>query len=262
MEIVHTKLSPVDSWETLVVPKFFVFAGADFFIFFLVAGAGKSILRYIRMPLSRCSELMMLISSTIIQEIDTIRKSELAFLAFFYCDFSDDQKRDRRGLLSSVLIQLCHQSDVYCDILSNLYSEHSKGSQHPSDGALVRCLMDILTLPGQPPVYLIVDALDECSNISALPSPRENILKLVTELINSQISNLRICVTSRPEADIRTILNALTFRSICLHDESGQIEDIDNYIKSVVTASSGMRRWRAEDKQLVIDFLTKKADGM
>ena len=191
-----------------------------------------------------------------------MRKSGLASLAFFYCDFREDQKKNLRGLLSSLLVQLCHQSDSYCDILSYLYLEHAKGSRHPSDDALVKCLGEILKLPGQAPVYLIIDALDECAIKSSMPSPREKVLVLVGELLDSQFPNLRICVTSRPETDIKAVLDPLTFRSISLHDESGQLEDIDSYIKSVVKMDRMMRRWKAGDKQLVIDVLTRKADGM
>ena len=82
------------------------------------------------------------------------------------------------------------------------------------------------------------------------------------ELIESQIPNLRICVTSRPETDIKAILDPLTFRSISLHDEIGQMLDIEDYIKSVVNTDRIMRRWNAADKQLVINVLTNKADGM
>jgi hypothetical protein len=122
--------------------------------------------------------------------------------------------------------------------------------------------MDILELPGQAPVYLIVDALDECPNTSSFPSPRENVLKLFEELLDSHIPNLRICVTSRPEVDIKVLFGPLAFRSISLHDERGQMEDIENYIKSVVTKDTRNRKWKAEDKELVIDMLTRKADGM
>ena len=122
--------------------------------------------------------------------------------------------------------------------------------------------MDMLKLPGQAPVYLIVDALDECPNTSSLPSPRENVLKFVEELIDLRLPNLRICVTSRPETDIKVLLEPLSFRSVSLHDESGQMADIESYIKSVVTKDPRNRRWKTEDKQLVIDVLTKNADGM
>jgi hypothetical protein len=207
-------------------------------------------------------ELMVPASSTIIENIDTMRKCGLASLAFFYHDFREDQKRDLRGLLSSVLLQFCDQSDAYYDILSDFYSTHRYGAQTPSDDTLGRCLEEILKLPGQAPIFLIVDALDECSNTSPMPSHREKALELVEKLIDLRLANLRICVTSRPEVDIKVVLGPLTFRSISLQDERGQMEDIENYIKSVVEKDPRNRRWTAQDKQLVIDVLTHNADGM
>ena len=204
----------------------------------------------------------MLISSTVIDNIDTMTKSGLASLAFFYCDFREDEKRDLRGLLSSLLVQLSHQSDTYSQILSRFYSEHANGSKHPSDDQLVQCLKDILGVSGQATVYLVIDGLDECSNTSAMPSPREKVLNLLKGLMDSQLPNLRICVTSRPEIGIKAVLEPLTLHSISLHDEGGQMEDIDNYIKSVVNMDSNMRRWKTADKELVIDVLIGKSDGM
>jgi hypothetical protein len=201
-------------------------------------------------------------SSSIIEDIDGMRKLGLASMAFFYCDFREEQKKDSRGLLSSWLVQLCHQSDAYSDILSNFYLNHSNGSRQPSDDALVRCLKEILKFPGQAPVYLIMDALDECPMTSSLPSPRDKVLMVAEKLIDSRFPNTRICITSRPESDIKAVLGPLTFRATSLHDESGQMEDINNYIKSVVSTDRMMRRWKATDKQLVIDVLTNKADGM
>ena len=201
-------------------------------------------------------------SSAIIENIDSMRKCGLASLAFFYCDFRENEKRDLRGLLSSVIVQLCHQSDSYYQILSDLYSEHANGSQDPSDDELVQCLKDMLEVPGQAPVYLIVDGLDECSATSDMPSPLEKVLMLLEDLIDSRYSNLRICVTSRPEFDIRVVLGPLAFRSVSLHDESGQREDIGNYIMSVVHTDTKMRRWKAADRELVIDVLITKSDGM
>ena len=191
-----------------------------------------------------------------------MRKLGLASLAFFYCDFREDQKKDPRGLLSSLLVQLCHQSNSYCDILSNLYLEHNSGSRQPSDTTLLDCLEEILRLPRHAPVYLIIDALDECPITSSTRSPRDKVLTLVRKLIGLKIPNVHICVTSRPEMDIKSVLDPLTFRSISLHNESGQIEDIKNYIQSIVNTDPMMQRWHAADKQLVIEALTNKADGM
>jgi hypothetical protein len=207
-------------------------------------------------------ELIVLASSTIIENIDSMRKSGLVSLAFFYCDFREDGKKDLRGLLSSVLVQLCHQSDSYYRVLSDFYSEHANGWRHPSDSALERCLKDMLRVSGQAPIYLIVDGLDECSNTSALPSPREKVLMFLEDLINWRLPNLRVCVTSRPEIDIKRVLEPLTFHSISLHDESGQMEDIKEYITFVINTDPQMQRWTAADRELVIDVLIKKSGAM
>ena len=191
-----------------------------------------------------------------------MRKTGHASLAFFYCDFRENQKKDLRGLLSSLLVQLCHQSDSYSDILTRFYSEHANGSRHPSDEVLAGCLKDLLKLPRHAPVYLVVDALDECPNTSSIPSSRDEVLNLIEELIKSQIPNLRICVTSRPETDIKDFLDPLVLHTVSLHDESGQKRDIEEYIKSVINTNPKNKRWKAADKQLVINILTEKADGM
>jgi len=190
-----------------------------------------------------------------------MQKSGLASLAMFYYDFREKEKKDRRGLLSSVLFQLCNQSNSYYAILSTFYSTYHDGARSPSDDELIRCLKDLLKLPGQAPIYLIVDALDECPNTS-LPSHRDQVLVLLKDLVDSKLPNLHICVTSRPETDIKAVLELLTFRSVSLHDESGQKEDIENYIKSIVNTDRRMQRWTAVHKQLVIDALTNRADGM
>ena len=199
-------------------------------------------------------------SSAIIEGIEDMQKSGLASLAIFYHDSREGEKKDLRGLLSSVLFQLCTQSYSYYAILSTFYSTSHDGARSPSDDELIRCLKDLLDLPGQAPVYLIVDALDECSNTS-IPSHRGQVLELLEDLVDSK-PNLRICVTSRPETDIKAILEPLTFCSVSLHDESGQKKDIENYIEWFIENGRGTQRWKSADKQLVIEVLTKKADGM
>jgi hypothetical protein len=203
-----------------------------------------------------------MVSSTIIEDINTMQKSGLASLAFFYCDFREEEKKHLRGLLSSLLVQLGHQSNSYCEILSKFHSAHKNGSQQPRDDALVRCLKELLEFPGQDPVYLILDGLDECPDTSARPSPREKVLTLVKELVKSNAPNIRICVTSRPEMDIKMALDPLTFRSVSLHEEGGQIDDIEEYIKSAISGDPKNRQWKAEDKQMVINVLTRNANGM
>jgi hypothetical protein len=85
--------------------------------------------------------------------------------------------------------------------------------------------------PGQAPIFLLLDALDECPNSSTMLSARESVLMFVKELMDSHLPNLRICVAIRTEIDIKAVLEPLAAHSVSIHDESGKIEDIENHIK-------------------------------
>ena len=184
--------------------------------------------------------------------------------AYFYFDFRDLDKQHRRNLLSSLLIQLSAQSRLCCDILFRIYTLHDNGEKKPSDGAMTRCLKDMLAILNSQHVYIILDALDECPNWPGIPSPREQVLALVKELVNLHLPHLHICVTSRPEFDIRATLTPLARHRVSLHEESGQKKDIVDYINSVVYSESEtmMKRWRDDEKKMVIEALSEKADGM
>jgi hypothetical protein len=183
-------------------------------------------------------------------------------MTYFYCDFRDPKKQEISGILASLIAQLSAKSDACCNILSALHSECDAGSRQPSEEELMDCLEDMLELEGQPPFYIIIDGLDECPNDSGVVSPRERVLDQVDRLVALQFSNVRICVTSRPEADIQAALTTLAPHAISLHDEKGQKKDIADYVKRIVYSDRKMRRWREEDKEMVVETLTRRADGM
>ena len=185
-------------------------------------------------------------------------------MGYFYFDFRDSNKQNLDDLVRSLLTQLSARSEPRCDILSRLYESHDRGTKQPSDDLLTRCLKQMLSITDQGQIYIIVDALDESPDSSGIPSPRERVLQLLKELVELRLPNLHICVTSRPEVDIRDILDPLTSFPVSLHDQSGQKKDIVDYVRSVVYSDSEpiMKRWRKEDKDLVIMTLSERADGM
>ncbi|KAH9169144.1 hypothetical protein EDB89DRAFT_2099112, partial [Lactarius sanguifluus] len=211
------------------------------------AGSGKSIL-----------------CSAIIQHVITLRDAGSASVAYFYFDFRDLDKKDWRNLISSLLIQLSSRSKPCIDVLSHVYSTYNDGKERPSERALVQCLKDMLISLSlsQLPTYIILDALDECPNTSGIPTPRGHVLGLVTDLVDLRLPDLHICITSRPESDISTALKPLTTGHFSLHDQAGQKKDIAEYVSSVVQSDPQMKRWREDDRKLVIEKLSEKADGM
>ena len=230
------------------------------------AGAGKSVLTYVILRFVLYVRLINResISSAIIENINGECDAGLAHTAIFFFDFKDTKKQDARALLSSLIVQLSNQSRSFHHTLFAFYSVHQNGSREPSIGALTKCLEDILKTSGNVPVYLILDAIDECPNAKGIRPSRRQVLDLVEKLVTLCLPRLHLCITSRPEVDIRTSLEPLTSppNRISLHDQSGQKKDIVDFVRAIVYSNQNMRRWRDEDKQLVIETLSEKADGM
>lgn len=196
-----------------------------------------------------------------------MRAIGLASIAYYYFDFKDTRKQDCRGLVSSLITQLCTQRSHHgYDTLSSFYEAHENGSRRPSEVDLIRCLKDVLEVSGQGSVYIIIDAVDECA-VHECPNnhgrpPHEDVLRLIKELVDLRHPDIRVCVTSRPEVDIRTVFAPLASHAVSLHDQAGQRGDITNYIKSVVESEANMRKWRRGDRQLIINTLSPNTSGM
>jgi NACHT domain len=211
-------------------------------------------------------DLIYMISSAIIDHLRPVPDARESYLGYFFFDFKDTAKQDSCALLSSLLIQLSDQSDSCFDALFDIYSKHGRGSQQPSEGALLQCLKRMLIVLGQAPIYLIVDALDECPTTSkALGAPlsRQEVLEVLKELVGLRLPNLHICITSRPEVDIRKSVEQLACVRLSLHDQDGQREDIATYVRSVVYSDKYQAtKWSGEVKERVVETLSRKADGM
>ncbi|KAH9026018.1 hypothetical protein EDB84DRAFT_1579912 [Lactarius hengduanensis] len=123
-------------------------------------------------------------SSSVIQDIMAVCEAGSAVMAYFYFDFRDLNKQTCRDLLLSLVFQLPTRSSSYCDILHRIYKTHESGTRQPSDETLKECLKEMLTLPGHGPIFVILDALDECPDSSGIPSPRDEVLQLVKELVD------------------------------------------------------------------------------
>ena len=169
---------------------------------FALAGSGKTVLLCVLPYLFLLGVLMPPTRSSIIKCVHDTRQMGLATISFFYFYFRDGGKQDVRHLLTSMLIQLCDQSDKYSEVLSALFTDHSRGSRQPSKEALVECLKDMLKLPEQGTLYVIVDALDESPNSSGLTSSRTEVLLTVQMLVELNLPHVHFCITSRPKIDI------------------------------------------------------------
>ncbi len=183
-------------------------------------------------------------------------------LAYFYFDFRDEEKKNLRKSVACLLVQLSAYSKPCYDIIDHLYSEYGKGMYQPSDRILIDRLKEMLTVVTPHPIFIIMDALDECPDDTGMPTPREAVLDFFKDLVEQSFPSLHICVTSRPEIDIQTKLKPLALHAISLHEEKRQKIDIASYVRRVVWSDEHMREWRDEDRTLAIEELSEHADGM
>ncbi|KAH9979208.1 hypothetical protein BJV77DRAFT_1154339, partial [Russula vinacea] len=131
--------------------------------------------------------------SGVIEDIKAQHEAGSAIMAYFYCDFRDEDKQTAAA--SSSLSYLSYAlSPIFVATYSLAHTWHTtREHKDPMVSLLV-----------EGPIYLIVDALDECPNNSGLP-PQEK---------------------SRPEIDIQSALERLTTLCVSLHNQTGQKEDI------------------------------------
>ena len=181
---------------------------------------------------------------------------------YFYFDFRDEEKQNVRKLVTSLIIQLSAFSDTCCDVIHELYSAYGNSTRQPTNDVLTNCLKEMLTVVAEHPIYVVMDALDECPDRSGFPTAREEVLEVLKDLVDLDLTNLHICVTSRPEVDIKSVLNHLAIHAVSLHDEHEEQKGIADYVSTIMNSDRKMREWPDEDKELVIKVLSERADGM
>jgi hypothetical protein len=222
MEVDWFKFPFVALWKTYVALRTHRTNIADG-IFDSIGGSGKTVIWFVVTDHSHHVKLTQSSSSAIIEDIMALRDAGRAYVSYFYFDSRDTTKRSYQDLLHSLLFQLSAQSNHSFDTLSRLHSKHDHGTRLPSDDAMMECLKDMLSTADPNSTYIIIDALDQCPHTSGITSPRGHVLNLLKKLVELHLPNLYICVTSRPEVDIRLVLEPLTPNRLSLHGGNGKI---------------------------------------
>lgn len=181
------------------------------------------------------------------------RQADPSFaLVYFYFDFNAPKKQQSSSLLRSLLTQLVSDLPECLDILVELYVQCRNGVQQPTSDALLKALKSMIECLKH--VYVIVDALDECSD-------QADLLSLIKEIINWKLDNLHVFATSRRERYIEDTLGQLVSAQIGF-DNDVVDGDIRIYLSTKLGMDPRFNKWIVEEHLEIEDTLIGGADGM
>ncbi|KAA8616923.1 vegetative incompatibility protein HET-E-1 [Pyrenophora tritici-repentis] len=198
-----------------------------------------------------------ILSSTIIEHLLQHCYDDTSMVtAYFYFDFNDTQKQDPKLMLRSLLYQLLQSSVVIPKGVDALISSCENGKRQPSLHTLLEVTRQAMQEFTQ--VYVILDALDECTQ-------RSELMDMLETVARWQLNGLHLLMTSRKERDIERSLESYVGEedTICLQRDVVD-KDIQRYVQQRLRDDKGLAKWNkdAAIRQEIEAALMSGARGM
>ncbi|KAJ7247573.1 ankyrin repeat-containing domain protein [Mycena rebaudengoi] len=213
-------------------PEFreWIYAPGSFLWIHGISGSGKTVL-----------------SSTI---IDTIH-ARAEHYVFFYFDTNNSEQQTVTQLLCSLVTQLSIRSHPPDSKLDALWMSHNRGQKLLTDAELISdALLPLLREFGQKPVFIVLDALDECSD-------RRGLLHLISKMVDSKLPNVHLLVTSRSE--VQAGHPEFVKLAVSVPLEGCVDGDIELYLTEVLSNEKG---WIYENRDEIKGRLLERSNGM
>ncbi|KAJ7481286.1 ankyrin repeat-containing domain protein [Mycena galericulata] len=213
-------------------PEFreWIYAPGSFLWLHGMSGSGKTIL-----------------SSTIINTIH----DRAEHYVFFYFDTNNSEQQTVTQLLRSLVTQLSVQSHPPDSKLDALWTSHNSGQKLLTDAELISdALLPLLKEYDQKPMFILLDALDECSE-------RPGLLRLISRILDVKLPNVQILVTSRPE--VQSGHPELAALAVSISLEGCVDGDIELYLTELLSNEIG---WMYKKRDEIKRLLLERSNGM
>jgi hypothetical protein len=173
---------------------------------------------------------------------------------YFFFDSRDAQAslQSYDGLLRAIAYQLCVCLDTLPGILVTGYKNCGSGATLPSRDLIQQICSS--ALQHLPETFLIIDALDECSDISQVAGRLKKLLAVGM--------GLHVLITSRDKPDITDYLSGITQQQVVHLDDSLTNADVKLYIDSKMNDSTYLSLWSEEIQTNIKESLLAGAGGM
>ena len=176
-------------------------------------------------------------------------------LAYFYCDFRNERSTSAAEVMRSLLSQLVqrfHRHAVHPgDLIDELIEERDGGAPAISNVVLLARYISRAAKQFSRQPLLVVDALDECTEVQGLLDALEELRK----------GGIRLFVTSRPLQIIKDGLSGVM--SIDMDTMKYEVSaDIKLHVTRVLDSHRRLRIMGASLKNEMYSVLCEKADAM
>jgi Asp-tRNA(Asn)/Glu-tRNA(Gln) amidotransferase C subunit len=210
--------------------------------------SGSSPLLWMHGKAGCCKTIMC---STIIEDVKRrISGQHSAAFAYFYFTFSETRKQSYSACLCSMITQLSRGHSAHALL-------HSTWSQTKRDRPSIQLLEDVLSdlLKEADTPYLVVDALDECSE-----EEREQVLEGFKR-ITQAVPKTRLLMTSRREIDIEDLMTSWCKTWLRI-TEAAVNEDIEIFIKNALATNKKLVKLRSDTKKKIEEVFREKSEGI
>ncbi|KZV67568.1 ankyrin [Peniophora sp. CONT] len=187
--------------------------------------------------------------------IDALMQTPSNIVAYYYFDFRDVAKQDAYGLVRSLVTQLSGASPESLRLHRTFFASCDQNGW-PNLVLLTAHLRRLLAALSAP-IYIVIDAADECS----LDARRMDVLPCLRSL-RYLGANVHVLLASRPEVDIRRSFTDMSIQEMDLQDVEPHARDMGSYIAHVLTSDLDFCDWPRHLVELTRGTLERKANGM
>lgn len=178
------------------------------------------------------------------------RQSDLYGVAQIFCNYKTQSEQNTTSLLSAILKQLVQAKPSVAKAANILYERHSNHGTRPSLDEIFAALKT--TVMSFSTVYVIIDALDECTDRNGT---RSQFLGKLRDL--QQELDVRLMVTSRDSADIVN-----QFKSSLTLEIRASPVDVKRYVRGQIHRLTRCVQRDEELQEEVEDKIVEAVDGM
>jgi hypothetical protein len=189
----------------------------------------------------------------VVNHLQEAFREEQIGIACIYCDYKDRIEQTPVNMIGSLLRQLVQVEEQLpiSDQLNALYQDHQKRNTRP---LLEECSTALQSeVRRYKKVFVVVDALDECSEDNGF---RARLFKELGELKGA----IKLMVTSRPHVNVESELGGVRLLEVL-----ASTDDVQRYLDERVSGTPRLAHIVGNDvvlQKTIVDTIIEKIQGM